>query len=320
MGKLRKGEIMKIFYCADIHAAETTFRKFTNAGKFYGVDAVIYGGDFTGKMVVPILKDQKGHYRCTYYGSTVTVKNANELPDLEKTLRECGFYPILLTDEEYDRLTEIDADRIIREQQVKIMEEWIKLADGRFRRNNIPCVFIPGNDDDYFIDSILEKASFMINGDNKVAEVNGYEILSLSSGHPTVFKYPRDISEEELGKKIDDLAAQVKNMSKCIFNIHVPPYDTNCDQDVQYDENLNPILDGGDLATGAAGSKAVRQAIEKYQPLLSLHGHIHGSRGVSKIGRTLAVNPGSDYDSGMLRGAIITIDTGGNVSYSLTSG
>ncbi|ATW27786.1 metallophosphoesterase family protein [Candidatus Formimonas warabiya] len=311
---------MKIFYCADIHAAETTFRKFTNASKFYGVDMVIYGGDFTGKMVVPIIKDQRGRYKCTYYGSTVVLKNGSELPDLEKTLRECGFYPVVFTEEEYDRLTESDADRITREQQIKVMEAWIKLADARFRKNNIPCVFIPGNDDDFFIDPILEKTDFMINGDNKVVEVKGYEILSLSYGHPTVFKYPRDISEEELSKKIDDLAAQVKNMSKCIFNIHVPPYDTYCDQDVQYDENLNPILDGGELATGPVGSKAVRQAIDKYQPLLSLHGHTHGSRGVSKIGRTLAINPGSDYDSGMLRGAIIEIDSGADVRYSLTSG
>lgn len=312
--------MMKIFYCADIHAAETTFRKFTNAGKFYGADLVIYGGDFTGKMVVPIIKDPKGHYRCTYYGSTVALKNENELPDLEKTLRECGFYPVLFTEEEYEKLTESDVDRIIKEQQIKIMDAWIRLADERFGRSSIPCVFIPGNDDDFFIDPILGKTEFMINGDGKVAEVNGYEILSLSCGHPTVFKYPRDISEEELGKKIDDLAAQVKNMSNCIFNIHVPPYDTNCDQDVQYDESLNPILDGGELATGPVGSKAVRQAIEKYQPLLSLHGHLHGSRGVSKVGRTLAVNPGSDYDSGMLRGAIIEIGANANVTYSLTSG
>ncbi len=311
--------MMKLFYCADIHAAESTFRKFTNAGKFYGVDMVIYGGDFTGKMVVPIIKDRRGRYSCTYYGSTVTIKNQSELPDMEKTLRECGFYPELLTEEKYDRLTEADAERINKEHQVKVMEAWIELADERFRKNSLPCVFIPGNDDDFYIDPILKKARSMINGDGKVAEVGGYEILSLSYGHPTVFKYPRDISEDELGKKIDELAAQVKNMSKCIFNIHVPPYDTNCDQDVQYDEDLNPILDGGELATGPVGSKAVRQAIEKYQPMLSLHGHVHGSRGVSTIGRTVAVNPGCDYNSGTLRGAILEID-GSNVKYTLTSG
>lgn len=311
---------MKLFYCADIHAAESTFRKFTNAGNFYGADMVIYGGDFTGKMVVPILQKRRGRYECTYYGSTVVIKNPEELPDLEKTLRECGFYPQFFTMEEYDRLTEKDAERITRENQIKVIDVWIGFADERFRRNNMPCVFIPGNDDDFYIDPLLEKAEFMINGDGKVVEVNGYEILSLSFGHPTVFKYPRDISEDELAQKIDELAAQVKDMSKCIFNIHVPPYDTNCDQDVQYDEDLNPILDGGELATGSVGSKAVRQAIEKYQPLLSLHGHVHGSRGVSYIGKTLAINPGSDYDSGMLRGVIVEIDNRGNLKHTLTSG
>ena len=69
-----------------------------------------------------------------------------------------------------------------------------------------------------------------------------------------------------------------------------------------------------------AGSTAVRQAIEKYQPLLSLHGHIHESRGETKIGRTVAINPGSEYGEGVLRGAIITL-SGDNVeSVQLTSG
>jgi hypothetical protein len=37
----------------------------------------------------------------------------------------------------------------------------------------------------------------VINGDGKVVEVNGFEILSLSCGHQSIFKYPRDMSEEE---------------------------------------------------------------------------------------------------------------------------
>ena len=44
-----------IFYVADIHGSEKCFRKFINAGKFYGVDALILGGDVTGKAFVPLL-------------------------------------------------------------------------------------------------------------------------------------------------------------------------------------------------------------------------------------------------------------------------
>jgi Icc-related predicted phosphoesterase len=56
------------------------------------------------------------------------------------------------------------------------------------------------------------------------------------------------------------------------------------------------------------GSKAVRAAIEKYQPALSVHGHIHESRAVKKLGRTLSMNPGSSYSDGVLQGAVLDLN------------
>ena len=312
---------MKIFYASDTHAAESTFRKFTNAGPFYKADMVIYGGDFVGKAVVPIIKTREGYYEATYYGSTVRIKDEGELPDLQKTLRDAGFYWVILSEDEIDRIDENDVERITKELQIKQMEEWTKLMDERFKKNGIPCVVIPGNDDPLYIADYLDKMEYVKNGDGKVVEMKGFEILSLSYGHPTIFKYPRDISEEELAEKIDKLAEQVKNMDKCIFNIHVPPRDTDLDQDTLYDEDLNPILDGDSLATGPVGSTAVAEAIKKYQPLLSLHGHVHPSRGISRIGRTICVNPGSNYDEIQLRGCLIDINNRGEVENpTLTSG
>jgi hypothetical protein len=52
----------------------------------------------------------------------------------------------------------------------------------------------------------------------------------------------------------------------------------------------------------------VRAAVLKYQPMLSVHGHIHESKGVKKLGRTLAMNPGSSYTDGVLQGAILDLD------------
>ncbi|HPF44500.1 MAG TPA: metallophosphoesterase [Syntrophomonadaceae bacterium] len=312
---------MKIFYAADIHAAETTFRKFTNAGPFYKADLVIYGGDFCGKMVVPIINKGNNRYEATYYGSTVVLKGDSEIPDLKKTLRDAGFYFTDLTEAELNKITKEDVERITKEEQMKRLSEWVELMDQRFAKNKIPCIVTPGNDDPLYIDEALEKLSYVKNGDGKVIEVNGFEVLSLSYAHPTIFKFPRDISEEELAAKIDALAAQVKDMKKCIFNLHIPPYDTDLDQDTLYDEDLNPILDGDALASGATGSKAVRAAIEKYQPMLSLHGHVHNSRGVTVIGKTVCINPGSEYDQALLKGALIEVSAGGQiVKHLLTAG
>lgn len=310
---------MRIFYSVDLHAGETAFRKFTNAGKFYRADLVLNGGDFTGKMVVPIV-ESAGVYTCRYYGSTVKVKKAKDIPDLERNLRDAGFYPMLITEAELNRLNEHDVERIIRDKQIEVLRQWIQLADERYRAADIPCVLIPGSVDDYYLDEILDSGTHVQNGDGKIIEFNGYEILSVGGGKPSVFKHPREFSEEELFEKIDKLAQQVKDMRKCIFNIHIPPYDTDLDQGILYDDELKPVLDGDTLATAPAGSKAVREAIEKYQPLLSLHGHVHESRGVTKIGRTICINPGTDYDQGMLRGALIDIRPDGSVSYTLTAG
>jgi Icc-related predicted phosphoesterase len=59
-----------------------------------------------------------------------------------------------------------------------------------------------------------------------------------------------------------------------------------------------------------AGSKSVRAAIGKYQPLLGLHWHIHESKGYFPIGKTICVNPGSKCTEGVLRGFLAELTEG----------
>jgi len=68
------------------------------------------------------------------------------------------------------------------------------------------------------------------------------------------------------------------------------------------------------------GSTAVRQLIEEFQPLLALHGHIHESRGINRIGRTVVINPGSDYSSGRLEGCIVDLTADDVKHFQLLSG
>ena len=56
----------------------------------------------------------------------------------------------------------------------------------------------------------------------------------------------------------------------------------------------------GRLDGGAAADR-------DYQPLLSVHGHIHESGGERRIGDTLCINPGSEANHGVLRGYLIDI-------------
>jgi hypothetical protein len=116
-------------------------------------------------------------------------------------------------------------------------------------------------------------------------------------------------------------AEKLANPAKTIFNLHVPPLRTPLDQAMLLDEEMRPVLRGGSPVIDGVGSSAVRSAIEAYQPLLSLHGHIHESRGTTKLGRTVAVNPGSEYSEGVLRGALITVsERKGLKGFQLVSG
>jgi len=44
---------VRLYFATDIHGSETCFKKFLNAGKLYKADAIIMGGDITGKTVTP---------------------------------------------------------------------------------------------------------------------------------------------------------------------------------------------------------------------------------------------------------------------------
>jgi Icc-related predicted phosphoesterase len=145
-------------------------------------------------------------------------------------------------------------------------------------------------------------------------------MISLGYANITPWKCPRDVPEDALMTMIDDLTSQVKDMRNCIFNVHIPAFDSGIDVTTALDENLKPVMTSSGPVQISAGSTSVRSAIERYQPLLALHGHIHESRGVAKIGRTICLNPGSEYSEGILRGAVVQLAESKVQSYLLVSG
>ena len=62
LGKKSK-KMTRLFFATDIHGSERTYRKFINAGKFYEANVIVMGGDISGKLMIPIIKEGNGHYR-----------------------------------------------------------------------------------------------------------------------------------------------------------------------------------------------------------------------------------------------------------------
>jgi Icc-related predicted phosphoesterase len=316
---------IRIFFASDIHGSELTFLKFLNAYKFYKANILIIGGDITGKAILPIFKMKDGTFKANFLDEKFNIKE-KELEGLITRIKNVGYYPYITDENEWIELIndQKKIDDLLIELEIKRLKEWINITEKYYKDlvNKVKIFIMPGNDDRFEIDNILNASNIIINPDNKVLEIdNEHEMLSLGYSNITPWKCPRDIQEDELYKKIENLANKINSMERAIFLIHVPPFNSGLDIGPKLTEDLKPVLSpGGGMTMNPVGSLAVRKAIEKFQPLLGLHGHIHESRGAVKIGKTLCINPGSEYSEGILRGALIEIDKNKVIDYLLTSG
>jgi Icc-related predicted phosphoesterase len=313
----------RIFFTSDVHGSEMCFMKFLNAAKFYEANVLILGGDITGKMIVPMVEQGDGSAVADFVGVREVVKTADERQALEKKIRNSGYYPYSTTPDEFEKL---QADKgLVDELFSKVMaaevQRWVGIADQRLKGTNVKCYISPGNDDRFDIDEVLKASTGIIYPEDEVVSIDDHhEMITSGWANTTPWNSPREVPEEELVKKFQPMIDKVQDMETAIFNLHVPPYKTPIDLAPELDPTLKPVIKGGAISMLHVGSVTVRQVIEKYKPLLGIHGHIHESRGFTKIGRTLCINPGSEYGNGILRGAIINLDQKGVKNYGLTQG
>lgn len=315
--------LTRIFFTSDVHGSEVCFLKFLNAGKFYQAHVLILGGDITGKMIVPVVQQANGTYTSDFLGTARTLKTKEERDDLEKNIRNSGYYPYATNPEE---MKELSNDMKLRDElflrvMVDGVKRWVQMAEERLKGTNIECYISPGNDDAFMIDEVLKSSSVVKYPEDQVVQLDDHhEMITSAWTNSSPWKTPRETSEEKLTEMIKRMTSKVQRMDHCIFNLHSPPYNTTIDVAPELDETLKPKVSGAEAKMAHVGSMAVRDLIEKEQPLLGLHGHIHESQGFIKIGRTVCINPGSDYSEGILRGALINIDEKGIKSYLLTQG
>jgi Icc-related predicted phosphoesterase len=313
----------RVFFITDVHGSTRCFKKFLNAAKFYDANVLVLGGDITGKLLIPIIEQEDGTYRCTFEGNELSLKNKAEVDGVVARANDSGYYTQLMTKKEYE---EIAADpKNVKAAFVKAMVdrvgEWVRLAEERLAKAGVSCYISPGNDDTFDIDPVLTSSSYVVNPEGRVVSIDAdHEMITLGYTNHTPWNSPREVDEEELSKMIEGMAVNVKNMKSAIFNIHVPPINTVIDKAPMVDKNLKVVVKGNQVQMVSAGSSACRKAIETHQPLLGIHGHIHESKGIVKIGKTLCANPGSEYGEGILRGFLAQLEGDRIKSYLLTSG
>ena len=307
-----KGERTRLFFATDVHGSEQCFRKWLNAAAAYRADALILGGDVTGKVIVPIVGNGGGTWHAEIHHEQVLADSQQSLEDLRKQIRMMGRYEVLVTPDEERRLAE-DPEavpaafaRVTRES----LARWAELAEERLSPAGVPAFMILGNDDDPALADVLRAASYVRYAEDGICELpGGWQMLSFGPSTPTPWQTPRELSEQEIAGALRALAEKLEDPGRAVFNIHCPPADTHLDQAPRLDADLRPVVDASGIQTTSAGSSSVRELIQELQPVVGLHGHVHESPGASKLGRTVCLNPGSDYQDGVLRGAIVELDT-----------
>ena len=316
-----RGPNLRIFFATDVHGSEVCFRKFVNAATAYSADAIVMGGDITGKQLALIVR-QNGGWRLGQGRDVETFDSQDALNAACKNLSGSGLYPIVI---DHDAETVLVADRNavetrFKQERLDRVESWMKLAEERLRPLGVPCFVSPGNDDDRDVAEIISSAGWVQNPEGRAVEVGGHEMISWGWSNPTPWDTPREQSEEDLGARLVGMAAPLRDPEAAIFNLHVPPYQSGLDSAPALDPTLKPIVRGGHVVMRPVGSTAVRDAIEPFQPLLGLHGHVHESPAMKRIGRSTCINPGSDYRTAILRGAVVQLADHRVTAWTLTTG
>jgi uncharacterized protein len=305
------GQDLRLFFATDIHGSELCFKKFLNAGRFYEADAIILGGDITGKAMVPIAREPGGRFRLRFMGAEHVVDERG-LQEIEESIRFNGFYPYVCDASEIAHLQDSPKDMrhafssVMRDQA----EQWVRLADERLGHTNVRCFIMPGNDDEAFLPEVLAQSDHIENHDDSIIEIGDYLIAGYGYSNRTPWDTPREKSEEEIERDCKELLSRVPQADHLVFNAHVPPHDSGLDLAPELRPDFSMVKTGGQPNMVPVGSTAIRRVVEEHQPMLVLSGHIHESRGATIIGESVVINPGSEYNAGRLLGALIDLESG----------
>lgn len=311
----------RLCFVTDVHGSERCFKKFLNAAKFYDVQYLILGGDITGKTLVPIERSNAG-WQAQFVDHEYVDITEREKEELVQLVRDNGSYPVVGTRDKLQYLFDEDRrEQTFREVVVEGMRRWMELADERLGGSGIRCFVTPGNDDFWEIDEILEASVAVELAEGRCIRLDeSHEMITTGFSNITPWHSPREEDESALSQRIDAMFAAVEDPQNLVSVLHCPPRGTELDQAPMIDSEFRVQTSGGDVRMGPVGSTAVSDFIKERQPLLGLHGHVHESKAAQRLGRTLCLNPGSEYTTGILNCAIVTLYEDGEPEFQFTSG
>lgn len=307
--------VTRLVFATDLHGSTRCFRQLLRLAASTSADVVVVGGDVTGKRIVPIVRQGPGerYWVPLYKGRELVFATHSEVARFETQLADEGIYGYSCDQSAFDGFSTepTQNDAVWRNVVEERIADWGKLTAAQMASQKVTFFFNAGNDDFFFVDEAIDRAGVFVRPEGKVVAVDAHlSMISCGYANLTPFSCPRDVAEDRLWKMIATMAEQVHDFSHCIFNLHCPPQGTALDKAAKLDEEKRRDLSVLGVEEYGAGSTAVRTAIERFQPVVALHGHIHESAGHEYIGRSLCINPGSEYGEGVLRFALLDFNKG----------
>jgi hypothetical protein len=312
---------MNLYFATDVHGSEICWKKFINAGKFYKADVLILGGDMTGKAIIPIVAQGGGKYKVTLLDQETILESQEDVDKMTVTIQNRGYYPYVTDPDEAQEISASTnrSDALFLKEALKTMRHWMEYADAKLEGTGMRCYVCPGNDDMFEVDDVIKQSRHVELVEGKIIELDqNHEMINAGWSTPTPWHTHREESEDQLRQRIQVMIDQLKNVKNSVFNLHNPPYGSGLDEAPELTKDMRPAYAGRSLIP--VGSHAVLELIDKYEPLLTLHGHIHEGKGTRKYRNTLCINPGSMYEQGMLHGAVIELKPNKVGNYILTTG
>jgi Icc-related predicted phosphoesterase len=266
-----------------------------------------------GKAIQSIVRGPNGRWNCTFIGNRYELTEGSELTELERMIADHGYYPYRA---EPGELEAMEADGTLDDLFLRLMRErlaeWLDIADTRLRPLGVPLYLMLGNDDPPELAEMLDQAPWGVHAEGKVVPLDDeHEMISWGYANTTPWHTYREQNEQQLAVAYSAMADKLEHPERAVFNLHPPPFDTQLDDAPALDENLTVQATLGQVQMKAVGSTAVRDIVAERQPLVGLHGHIHESSGIRRLGkkrRGLVLNPGSDYSTGALNGALVSLN------------
>jgi len=313
--------MLRIFFATDVHGSELCWRKLIAGAKFYDAQVLVLGGDMTGNAIIPMVRDGKGNYRVELMEQITILRGEDEVAAMEKTIANKGYYPVRLDQHEMIELQQ-HPQRVAELFTRCVLDRvtaWMEYAAHMLAGTGVQVYCCPGNNDPFEVDEVVNQARAVTLAEGRVVYLDD-KLCMISTGwtNRTPWHTHRELDEPDLERRIETMAMEVRDPDGCIFNLHGPAHGSGLDQAPELDEHMRLKYAGHVLVS--VGSTAVRGSIERHQPALALFGQIHEGRGVTRIGKTLCINPGSSYEQGTLLGALIDFDGRKIVNYTLTSG